>query len=171
MSAALFRGVRYTTLLSLALSLINLAYALPAPKSEPVLWVSGNITQSNSNQGVVFDEEMLLALEQGSIMTNNHVVEQIVEYTGPKLVSVLDYVGAEGETLKVVAWDDYVVTISIADAEKYGLLLATHEAGKRMTIDDKGPFFIVYPFSENPELRNDYYYSLSVWQVKELVIE
>jgi len=171
MSETFFRGVMHAILVSFSFSFATVAHALPVPQSEAILWISGSISQSNSNQGVVFDEEMLLALEQGSIKTNNHVVEDIVEYTGPRLLAVLEYVGATGESVKVIAWDDYVVTIPIADIKKYDLLLATHEAGKRMTIDDKGPLFVVYPFSEHPELRNDYYYSLSVWQVKELIIE
>ncbi|EEX93556.1 hypothetical protein VIA_000713 [Vibrio orientalis CIP 102891 = ATCC 33934] len=114
---------------------------------------------------------MLQVLNTGTIHTNNHVIEQVTEYSGPTLTSLLDYVGATGTQIKVTAWDEYVVTIPIADIKTYQVLLATHEAGKRMTIDDKGPFFIVFPFSDYPELRNDYYYSLSIWQVKEIVIE
>lgn len=145
--------------------------ALSPPQDDPVLWVTGKVTQANYDQGVAFDMTMVGRLQQGSIKTNNHVVDQIVEYRGPKLASLLDYVGAQGEMIKVIAWDDYVVTISRADISKYGVLLATHEAGKRMTIDDKGPFFIVFPFSDHVELRNDLYYSLSVWQVREIVVE
>ena len=31
---------------------------------------------------------------------------------------------------------------------------------------EKGPFFIVFPFVEHPELDKDLYYALSVWQVR-----
>ena len=71
----------------------------------------------------------------------------------------------------MVAWDDYVATIPIADIRNYGVLLATHEDGIKMTIDGKGPFFIVFPFVEHPELDKDLYYALSVWQVRDLIIE
>lgn len=155
----------------IGVSFVNVANALPTPQSEPILWLSGNISQSNSAEGVALDEAMLSALEQGRIKTNNHVVANIVEYTGPKFMAVLDYVGAKGDSVKVIAWDDYVVTIPVADIERYGLLLATHEEGQRMTIDDKGPLFVVYPFTQYPELRNDYYYSLSVWQVRTIIVE
>lgn len=159
--------------LFLVLALLGGNYALATPeiKGEPVLWVSGNISQKNTDDGAVFDEAMLNKLNIKSIWTNNHVVEQVVEYRGPTLSSLLEYVGAQGTQVKVIAWDDYVVTISISDIEKYGVLLATHEAGVRMTIDDKGPLFVVFPFKDNPELRNDFYYSLTVWQVRELVVE
>jgi hypothetical protein len=171
MFAMFFHRAVIAVALSFAACLMSFANPLPAPQGDPVLWVSGNISQSNTSDGVVFDQQMLAALEQGTIETSNHVVDGIVEYKGPKLLAVLEYAGAKGKTIKVIAWDDYIVTIPISDAEKYGLLLATHEAGQRMTIDGKGPLFVVYPFAEHPELRNDYYYSLSVWQVKEIVVE
>ncbi|KLN64919.1 hypothetical protein [Vibrio sp. VPAP30] len=145
--------------------------AISPPTEEPILWISGNVSQTNSPQGVEFDEAMIFGLEQGTIHTNNHVVAEVVEYKGPKLASLLEYVGAKGKQVQVIAWDDYVVTISLEDIKKYGILLATHEAGVRMTIDDKGPLFVVLPFTEHAELRNDFYYSLSVWQVREIVVE
>ncbi|KJY81941.1 hypothetical protein TW81_16465 [Vibrio galatheae] len=147
------------------------AFAITAPTGDPILWVSGNITQTNSDQGAIFDRAMIDKLEHGSITTNNHVVEDVVEYTGPRLESLLDYVGAFGDSIKVIAWDDYIITISRDVIRKYDVLLATDEAGQRMTIDGKGPFFVVFPFADHAELRNDLYYSLSAWQVKEIIVE
>ena len=62
------------------------AFALSSPTGDTLLWVSGNINQSNSTSGVEFDEQMLSQLEVGVIRTNNHVVEDIVEYQGPFLI-------------------------------------------------------------------------------------
>jgi len=157
--------------ISCAVVLVNTAHAIPAPQGEPILWISGKISHSNSASGIEMDEAMLQALDSGTIHTNNHVIEQVTEYSGPTLISLLEYVGATGTQVKVRAWDEYFATIPIADIKAYQVLLATHESGERMTIDDKGPFFIVFPFSDNPELKNDYYYSLSVWQIKEIVVE
>ncbi|TFH91594.1 hypothetical protein ELS82_10880 [Vibrio ouci] len=158
-------------LMSCAVVLVSTAHAIPSPQGEPILWISGKISQSNSASGVEMDEAMVQGLDKGTIRTNNHVIEQVTEYSGPTLISLLDYVGATGTQVKVTAWDEYVATIPIADIKTYQVLLATHESGKRMTIDDKGPFFIVFPFSDHPELKNDYYYSLSVWQIKDIVVE
>ncbi|CAK4074978.1 hypothetical protein [Vibrio sp. 16] len=160
---------RLITLLTLVVS-FN-AYSIPTPQGEPILWVNGNLSQLNTGDGVVFDEQMLQALDIQSIKTSNHVVSQAVEYRGPTIKSLLDYVGAKGTHVRITAWDDYVVRIAVSDIEKYGVLLATHEAGNKMTLDDKGPLFVVFPFSEYPELRNDFYYSLSAWQVKEVFVE
>tara|TARA_Y100001956_G_C4110006_1_gene181937 strand:+ start:524 stop:1018 length:495 start_codon:yes stop_codon:yes gene_type:complete len=149
----------------------NNALALPAPINDPILWIEGKITQSNSDVGVQMDEAMLQSLDMGVIRTSNHVTDTVMEYSGPTFESLLDFLGAFGTHVKVMAWDDYVVTIPIEYLQKYKVLLATHENGERMTIDGKGPFFVVFPFSDFPELRSDYFYSLSVWQVREVIVE
>ncbi|WCP69583.1 hypothetical protein LYZ37_16315 [Vibrio tubiashii] len=166
--------MRTTLIMSVISTLLFISQhvlAISPATEEPILWVSGNISETNSLDGVELDEAMIFGLEQGTIHTNNHVVEEVVEYRGPTLISLLDYVGARGDTIKVIAWDEYLVTIPVADIKKYGVILATHESGNRMTLDDKGPFFVVFPFTDHAELRNDAYYSLSVWQVREIVVE
>lgn len=147
------------------------AYSIPAPVNEPILWIKGKITHSNSDSGAQMDEAMLQSLDMGVIRTSNHVTDTVMEFSGPTFMSLLDFLGAFGTHVKVMAWDDYVVTIPIESLQKYKVLLATHENGERMTIDGKGPFFVVFPFSDFPELRTDYFYSLSVWQVREVVVE
>lgn len=151
--------------------LASTAHAIPSPQGDTILWISGKISQSNSESGIEMDEAMVQELDKSTIRTNNHVIKEVIEYSGPTLISLLDYVGATGTQIKVTAWDEYVATIPITDIKNYQVLLATHESGQRMTIDDKGPFFIVFPFSDYPELKSDYYYSLSVWQIKEIVVE
>lgn len=165
------RQTVFVCMLSVGLIFPNLLHALPAPKGEPILWVSGNIAESNSPDGVEFDTDMIKQLEHGVITTHNHVEAKALEYRGPKLTALLDYVGAKGSSLKVIAWDDYVVSIPISDIKKYDVLLATHEDGIKMTIDGKGPFFIVFPFVDHPEIDRDLYYGLSVWQVRDLIVE
>ena len=165
------RRTTWFSTLVVGFMLSNVVYALPVPEGDPILWVSGKIIESNTADGVEFDSAMIKRLEQGTIKTNNHVVSDIVEYKGPKMSAVLDYVGAQGSTVKVIAWDEYVVSIPMSDIKKYGVLLATHEDGIKMTIDGKGPFFVVFPFTDNPEIQNDLFYSRSVWQVREIVIE
>ncbi|MEF1289037.1 hypothetical protein [Vibrio sp. M260118] len=160
-----------TVIASILLLFSQSVLALSAPTGEPILWVSGNIAESNSDQGVEFDQAMIDQLQQVTVQTNNHVVEQTVEYKGPTISSILELVKSRGESVRIIAWDDYVVTVPVSDLDKYQVLLATHEAGKRLTIDDKGPFFVVFPFADHAELRNDFYYSLSVWQVREIVVE
>ena len=47
----------------------------------------------------------------------------------------------------------------------------TDSDGKPMSVRDKGPLFIVFPFDENPALRSELYYGRSAWQVKSITVE
>ena len=42
--------------------------------------------------------------------------------------------------------------------------------GKPLSVRDKGPLFLIYPFDKNPELYNEKYFSRSVWQIKKIEI-
>ena len=48
---------------------------------------------------------------------------------------------------------------------RYLLGVALKRNGEYMTVRDKGPLFIIYPFDSDPELKAQKYYSRSVWQV------
>ena len=39
-----------------------------------------------------------------------------------------------------------------------------------MSVRDKGPLFVIYPFDEAPELNNETYYGRSAWQVKSIEV-
>ena len=42
--------------------------------------------------------------------------------------------------------------------------------GKPMSIRDKGPLMLVYPFDLDADLYNEKYFSRSVWQIKEIEV-
>lgn len=114
---------------------------------------------------------MIEALQTSSIVTANHVLSKPTNYKGPVLGDLLNQLGARGDSVFVTALDDYTAELKRSEIEKYDVLLATHENGKMMTIDDRGPFFIVFPFDKYKELRRDLYYNMSVWQIKSIEVE
>lgn len=159
-----------TFLMSLP-SIVNAADELASPKGEVILEVSGAIEFTNANKQAHFDRAMIEALPSGEIVTSNHVINKPATYTGPKLEALLKRLGAKGNTIRITALDEYTTQISRKDIEKYGVLIATHENGKLLTLDDRGPFFVVFPFDENKELQKDHYYNMSVWQVMSIEVE
>jgi hypothetical protein len=80
---------------------------------------------------------------------------------------LMDYVGAKGSVVNVIALNDYSTVIPFSDFRKYNAILALKINGEYMSIRDKGPSFIVYPYDSLPELNNQIYYSRSAWQVRE----
>ncbi|BFM48041.1 molybdopterin-dependent oxidoreductase [Marinomonas sp. THO17] len=157
--------------LALSVSTSIQAETLAQPKGKVILTVSGKITHTNLGDTAQFDREMLINLGFFDLDTVTPWTEGSNLYQGPMLSAVLKAVGAQGKTLKVSALNDYSARMPAEDAIKYDVLLAMDLNGKPMSVRDKGPLFILYPFSDMPELNNEVIHNRSVWQIKSIVVE
>ena len=146
------------------------ALALDPPKGPVVLTVSGAIANTNGPNGAEFDLEMLNALEQKATTSATPWTEGTVTFDGPLGRALLDAVGATGETMTVVALNDYSADVPVADFRDHDVILATRMDGKEMSVRDKGPLFIIYPFDKEPDLYNEVYFNRSVWQIAKIDI-
>lgn len=159
-------------LLSLLLGLSAPAFAqeLDQPEGAVILTISGAITKTNSGSDALFDLAMLDALEQRETLTETPWFDGQQRFSGPTLSSLLETVGAEGNSLRFVALNDYAAEMPIEDALERPVILASRHNDALMSVRDKGPLFVIYPFSEIPELNNEVYFSRSVWQVKAIEV-
>jgi hypothetical protein len=146
------------------------ADALPPPSGKPILVVSGNITQTNTGAEVRFDREMLEALGTVSFETTTPWDKEPVRFEGVPLGRLLDRIGASGSRLIAVALNDYSAELPVEDVRRYDVILALRQNGEYMPVQNRGPLFIVYNFDSDPELRNQKFYSRSVWQVARLEV-
>ena len=153
-------------------SLLGAAAApLDKPQGEPILTISGNIANTNDGAVARFDRQMLEALGTTKLTTMTPWYEQVVEFEGVPMKTLMEAVGATGTEVTATALNDYASTIPMADFDQYDVILALKRDGEYMPIRDKGPLFIVYPYDSDPELATDKYYSRSAWQVKELAVQ
>lgn len=68
------------------------------------------------------------------------------EFVGVNLIELLKYAGiTEFERLFVRASNDYKITIGSMDAGIDNVILASRLNGKPFSLDNKGPFFIIWP--------------------------
>ena len=147
------------------------ALALDAPKNKVVLTVSGQIAHTNQGASAVFDMPMLEALPQHRFTTLTPWEKQPITFSGPRLRDVLKAVGAKGQSIRATAINDYRITIPVADAQTYDVLIATRMNGEPMPVRSRGPLFIIYPFDSEPALQSTTYYERSIWQLKAIDIE
>jgi len=63
------------------------------------------------------------------------------------------------------------VQVPVSDAEQYRVILARTINGKSLSIRDKGPLFLIYPFDQYPELQNKLYYGRAIWQISVIKVE
>ncbi|MAW85192.1 MAG: hypothetical protein CMJ42_01550 [Phyllobacteriaceae bacterium] len=76
--------------------------------------------------------------------------------------------GIETGVVAVAAINGYEADIDVAEILAYPVLLATRMNGERMAIRDKGPFWVVYPRDDFPELADEQHNFKWVWQVSSL---
>jgi hypothetical protein len=146
------------------------ASALDAPKERVVLTVTGAIDHTNSADGAQFDLSMLKALPGRSGQMETPWTKGQTRFDGPLLRSLLEAVGAHGKSLRITALNDYSAEVPMGDATEFDTMLAVAINGEPMSIRDKGPIFMIYPFDTNPELYNEKYFSRSVWQIRAIEV-
>lgn len=142
------------------------ALGLAPPESLPVLSVTGKLSKPNAGAAALFDMSMLERMAQISFVTHTPWFPQARKFTGPLLRTVLAAAGAQGAALRVIALNDYRVDIPFDDALRIDVVLARLLDDKPMPVRDMGPLFIIYPFDQQPQLRNAVYYSRCAWQLK-----
>lgn len=140
------------------------------PSGMVVLTVKGAISATNADSAAQFDLAMLEALDSEEITTETPWYDSARTFNGPLISALLDEVGASGETLRVTAINDYSAEIPVSDVMSYPVILATRINGETMSIRDKGPAFVIYPFDRAPELYDELYFGRSVWQVKSIEV-
>ena len=148
------------------------AQTLSKPTGPVILTITGNIENTNTDgKTAEFDRNMLMNLEVVNQKTMTPWSEGVDVYRGPLLRSVMSAVGAKTDELSVTALNDYSAKVPKKDAEDYDVILAMDMNGKAMSVRDKGPLFLLYPFSSNPSLNNEVIHNRSVWQIKSINVE
>ena len=82
----------------------------------------------------------------------------------------MDLHGITTGTISATAINDYAVDIPIEDAVIGGPIIAYALNGADMSIRDKGPLWIVYPYDENTNYQSEVVFSRSIWQLNRITI-
>ncbi|MBY6004029.1 molybdopterin-dependent oxidoreductase [Salipiger bermudensis] len=152
---------------------INAATAaeLDAPTGPVLLTISGELANTNGDGTAAFDLEMLRALGATDITTDTIWTPGTITFTGVELKTLLDHVGASGDEIDATAINDYTVVIPVSDAVEGGPIVAYEMDGELMSRRDKGPLWLIYPYSSNSEYRTEVIYSRSIWQLDRMAIK
>ncbi len=147
------------------------ANSLPNPTGPVVLSVTGAIERINGEAAASFDMALLHSLEQSEITTDTIWTPGTHQFSGVLLKTLLKEVGASGSRVTAFAINDYSVVIPISDATDAGPIVAFAMDGQPMSRREKGPLWIIYPYSSGSEYRTEVIYARSIWQLNRLHIE
>ncbi len=138
---------------------------LDAAQGEVLLTVSGAIEETNADGVAQFDLAMLEALGNTVIDTSTIWTDGTQSFQGVPLKVLIDRLGIKGENLRATAINDYAVEIPTSDAVEGGPMIAYKLNGDLMSVRDKGPLWIVYPYDLDQGYRSEVIYSRSIWQL------
>jgi hypothetical protein len=107
----------------------------------------------------------LEALGLVDVVTTTPWTNGTQHFSGVPLQALLASLGAHGETLTAVALNDYQVTIPRAPAIAADATIATRQAGQPLSVRERGPFWIVFPWSRRTELDSAVVRQWAIWQL------
>jgi len=143
---------------------------MPAPPARPVLSVGGRVAVP-AGAGWHFTLEELEALGTEALDTTTPWTQGIQHFSGVPLRRLLEAVRASGTTLRMMALNDYAMRVPVEDALLHGALLATRQDGRPMRVRDRGPVWLLYPWSARPALNRNIYHMRAVWQLRRIEVE
>ncbi|APG47373.1 molybdopterin-dependent oxidoreductase [Phaeobacter porticola] len=147
--------------------------ALAAQSDEAVLTVAVTSPGDDGALRHEFSIEDLRTLPVAQFDTRTIWTSGEQEFTGVSLAALLAHVGvtdAQNGIVVARAINDYAVEIPVADAISGGPMVAYERNGSSMSVRDKGPLWIVYPYDSDPTYRTEAVYSRSIWQLEEITV-
>jgi hypothetical protein len=164
---------RFALLLILLLPAMTATAQVPLkePQGKPILSVTGAISRTNSTGAALFDLPLLKGLGETTIRTSTPWTKGVVAFTGVSFKDLLAAVGARGTEIAAVALNDYSATMTAAELTEAGAILAWAADGKTLSVREKGPLWIIFPFDADKRYATDAYWSKSVWQIKSLILK
>ncbi len=154
--------------LSLVLVMLICAPSSGAADDGIILRIEGQVAPGRPTQ---FTRAELERMGVATIRTGTpwHDGQQVFE--GVPLEKLMEAVGAHGDTIEVIALNRYRSMVPMRDFSAHKPILAMKRNGAYMTVRDKGPLFIIYPYDSDPALKTEQFYTRSVWQIATIVVK
>lgn len=148
------------------------ALSLERATGDIILEITGNIGNTNTDKkSAVFDRKLLAQFKPVVISTTTPWTDGVVRFEGILIRDLMHSVKAQGTILNATAINEYSIDIPFEDFQKYRVILAYKKNDKIMSLRDQGPFWVIYPWDDNPELKNELYHSRSIWQLKTINVQ
>ena len=153
--------------LGIACLLVTIMTSFGARADDAALTFTGKVP----NGQVTLTRDEIAKLPQRELSEQPTSFPAAINFKGPLLSDVLKLAGATGGDISLTAADDYKVDIRADEMAKYNPILAIEKDGVRMAPDDFGPFFVMWPFKEKPEIDNEAFQAKAIWSVLKIEVK
>ena len=155
------------SLVRTSLGIIFTAVLLSPANADDVVAIKTDIilTVSSGMDVLTLDRSDLSKLTVTSFDTSTIWTDGVHTFTGVSVKTLTDLIGVTNGMLRATAINNYAIEIPVSDAVTEGPIIAYLMDGKEMSVRDKGPLWVVYPYDSNPDYRSEVVYSRSIWQL------
>lgn len=112
-----------------------------------------------------YTQDSLLDLGAETLKTETPWTDGALEFTGVPLRKLLEEADIKTGTVAAQALNGYSVDIPVEPALAAGAFIAVQLNGDPMKVKDKGPFWIIFPWSSHPTLNNRDVRAWAIWQL------
>jgi hypothetical protein len=140
-----WRNHAYQALCRLCCGCLPSGLCLSCDAEETILTVTGNTTAAAEINMTLSDIE---ALGTARIVTTTPWHDGEVTFEGVPMSRLMEAVGANGTVAFVHALNNYSSEVPLSDFTRFEPILAYKMDGQEMSIADKGPLFIIYPYDD-----------------------
>lgn len=149
------------------LSFPGAARPTAAAASDTILTLQGQVRHGRQD----FSLAALEALGLEHLATVTPWTHEVQSFSGVTLARLLRAAGADAPArLRAEALNRYGTELLPEDAAANGALLATRLDGTPMRVRDRGPLWLVFPWSQRPDLASPQVYERSIWQLRRIEI-
>lgn len=146
------------------------AQALENPSGPVLLKIAGNIEKTNNGDEAWFDLEMLQSIGSTDIQTKTPWTKGLASFTGVLIKDVMAAVGAKSSGFEALALNKYKINFTGIDYEKYPIIIAWKLNDEMLTVRTLGPLWIMFPFSDYPEIDTEGHRNAAVWQLLRMTV-
>lgn len=115
--------------------------------------------------------EKLQTLPAIEVSTETIWTDESHKYKGILISTLISKSGATGKTLSMTALNDYTIEVPVDTLIRNNAFIAYQQDGKAMRVRDKGPLWLLYPFSDSPHINTPFYQSHSIWQLRSILVK
>lgn len=150
------------------------SHQIPAPVGPVVLEITGAFEcgppDAPPGAPLRLDIEALKSLGSVTIRTTTIWTQGLQEFEGVPLKRLLDRIEATGSVVDAYAVNDYWTEFPVTELTDDWPVIAYLQNGAPMTLRDKGPLWVVYPYDEGADFNTEDTFARSIWQLERMEI-
>ena len=128
------------------------------------------VVEAPGGADLSYTREALEAMRQVSYRTSTIWTDGVREFRGVPLSEVLKDAGIASGTIQLRASNDYAAEMPVGAVTQDVPIIALTVDGEPMTLRDKGPLWVVYPYDLSTVYQSEVIYTRSVWQLVRIAV-